>query len=246
MNRVGFVFALLLAMASPALAQPVMALLSSDRVEITSNFTGTDVTVFGALELDRELSGVDLIVLLRGPDVDMTTRRMERVLGLWLNRSAETFEDVPAFYAIHSSRPLGEIADPARLAASRLGFASIVEEPDPSGRRDDFAAALVRLQQRAGLYSENGTAILRPSETIFRTTFELPADVPTGDYAVEIHLFEEGAPIAVTILPLEIAKSGTEQLIFDASRNQSWLYAIALIAIAMFSGWLGNLVFRQD
>jgi uncharacterized protein (TIGR02186 family) len=246
MNRLGIALASLLAMASPALAQPVMALLSSDRVEITSNFTGADLTVFGALEFDRELRGVDLIVLLRGPDIDLTTRRMERVLGLWLNRSAETFEDVPAFYAIHSSRPLADIADPARLAAGGLGFPSIVQEPDLSGRRDDFAAALVRLQQRAGLYSQNGAAILRPSETIFRTTFELPADVPTGNYAVEIHLFEAGAPIAVTTLPLEIAKSGTEQFIFDASKNQSWLYAIAIIAIAMFSGWLGNLVFRQD
>jgi len=104
----------------------------------------------------------------------------------------------------------------------------------------------VRLQQRAGLYRENFAAILRPSETIFRTTFALPADIPIGDYTVEIHLYEAGAPIAVTTLPLEIAKSGTEQFIFDASRNQSWLYAIAIIAIATFSGWLGNLVFRQD
>lgn len=246
MIRAGVSVIFLIGLTSSALAQPVMALLSSDRVEITSNFTGVDVTVFGALEFDRELGDIDLVVVVRGPGVDVTTRRMESVLGLWLNRSSETFADVPAFYAIHSSRPLAEIADPAQLAASGLGFATLVPGSGVAGRPDEFAAALVRIQQRAGFYLADDDAILRPSETIFRTVFSLPADIRSGDYRVEIHLFEAGAPIAVTTLPLQIAKSGTEQFIFDASRSQPWLYALAVIAIAMFSGWVGNLVFRQD
>ena len=106
------ILAVIALVPAAALAQPLVISLSTDRVEIASNFTGTGLTVFGAVdtriaELDN---GSGIIVVLTGPSETVTARRKERILGLWLNRSEETFVDVPAFYALHSSAPLDQIA----------------------------------------------------------------------------------------------------------------------------------------
>ena len=228
-------------------AQSVTALLSAEQVEITSNFTGANLTLFGAIELDQPAGAVDLVVLLRGPQVGLTTRRKEQLLGLWISRASETFEAVPAFYELHSTAPLDTVAEGAVLTELGLGLDTIVPgETAFNERRREFSEALIRLQQADGRYDVAVGTIGRPSETVFQTSFSLPADIPIGAYAVEIFVFSSGRPIATAELPLEITKTGAEQFIYDASRNQPWIYGFALIAIAMLSGWLGGVVYQRD
>jgi uncharacterized protein (TIGR02186 family) len=247
MRRVALAFALLAAISIPAGAQTIVIVLSAEEVAITSNFTGADVTVFGAFEFDRPADDVDLVAVLRGPSQSLTTRRKERLLGMWINRSSETFAGVPAFYALHATAPLDTIAGAADRDDLGLGLDTVVPTSEVTGiERRAFAAALVRLQVADGRYSEAFGVIDRPSDTIFRTTFTLPADVPTGRYVVEVLMFDRGEVVASAVETLEIVKTGAEQIIYEASRQQPWLYAIAVIAIAAGSGWLGGVVFRRD
>lgn len=247
MIRALLALAVLLGTPAVAAAQAVIVVLSADQVTISSNYTGTDLTVFGALELDRPADEADLAVVLRGPRLDVTARRKERVLGLWINRASETFYRLPAFYALHTTAPLETMAEPALLAGLGLGLDTVIPQSvQYNDRREDFAEAIIRLQQNDGRYDEEIGAVARPSDTIFRTTFALPADIPIGSYTVEVLLFEGGEVVASAELPLEISKSGTEQLLYDASRSQSWFYAISVVAIAISAGWLGGIVFRRD
>jgi uncharacterized protein (TIGR02186 family) len=104
----------LVASAVPADADRLIATLSTSAVEITSNFAGTGVTVFGAIERDPgsppSRDDPAIVVAVRGPPQTVITRRKERWLGLWINRSARTMPDAPAFYALHSNRALGQVA----------------------------------------------------------------------------------------------------------------------------------------
>ena len=52
--------------------------------------------------------------------------------------------------------------------------------------------------------------------TLFRTTIPLPAEVPIGNYDVDLKLFADGAMIARTTSAFEIVKVGFEQFRRDA------------------------------
>jgi hypothetical protein len=77
----------LLLIATPATAaEDVVSGLSQDQIEINSSYTGSDIVVFGTIERPAAPSGRDIVVVVRGPDTDITVRRRDRVAGVWINR----------------------------------------------------------------------------------------------------------------------------------------------------------------
>ena len=74
----------------PAAAQ-LEADLSSHLISITSNFTGTELLLFGATD-----GPGDIVVVVQGPRETLTVRRKQRIAGIWLNGRAISFADVPA------------------------------------------------------------------------------------------------------------------------------------------------------
>src|SRR5690606_2347544 len=77
--------------------------ISSHLISVTSDFTGTELLLFGAIELDSEEVGPgtgDVLVTVRGPERKVVVRRKERVAGIWINTESVEFLKVPSFYAI--------------------------------------------------------------------------------------------------------------------------------------------------
>src|SRR5690242_4968038 len=68
--------------------------LSTDRVAITADFSGADLTIFGSVEnadpLVSRQGRYDVIVVLEGPARPVVVRRKDRVLGMWINMDSET------------------------------------------------------------------------------------------------------------------------------------------------------------
>lgn len=110
--------------AAAAQAEDLIVTLSERTVDITSNFTGSSITVFGAVRRDASTvpraSDYDVVVTVTGPSSDRVTRLKERVFGIWINRHAREFNDVPSAYSVLSNRPVNEIAHPSLL--TRLGI----------------------------------------------------------------------------------------------------------------------------
>ncbi|MGO4836000.1 TIGR02186 family protein, partial [Rhizobiaceae sp. 2RAB30] len=77
--------------------------LSTDKVAITADFTGADLTIFGALDnadpLISRQGRYDVIVVLEGPARPVVVRRKDRILGMWINAESETFVNVPVSYS---------------------------------------------------------------------------------------------------------------------------------------------------
>ena len=69
--------------------------LSTDRVSITADFTGADLTIFGALDnadpLVSRQGRYDVIVVLEGPPRPVVVRRKDRILGMWINVESDDF-----------------------------------------------------------------------------------------------------------------------------------------------------------
>ena len=68
----------LMASAAPASAERLVTSLSNYRVSIASNFTGTDLVLFGTIDRDATTvprrGGYDVVVTVRGPRQSMVTR----------------------------------------------------------------------------------------------------------------------------------------------------------------------------
>ena len=94
-------------------------------------------------------------------------------------------------------------------------------------RDDPFRVAFVRLQSQHGLYRKSPTAVTFLTPTVFRAAIPLPADVPTGNYAIDVKLFADGALVARTNSALEVTKAGFEQYVADAARDHGLLYGLA-------------------
>ncbi|MGB3500441.1 MAG: TIGR02186 family protein [Mesorhizobium sp.] len=228
--------------------------LSTDRVTITSDFSGADLTIFGAVDnADPQITrqgGYDIIVVLEGPARPVTVWRRARVLGVWVNAQSETFVDVPLSYSVATTRFFQDITDPASYKQLSLGAQNIYMRPEDAKRNPatvaEFTAALRDRKLATGLYVERIGGVQFLSQTLFRATLNLPADVPVGTHRARAFLFRGGQFVDETSSNLVIVKAGFEQSVYDAAHQNSMLYGFFAVALAMLTGWLGRILFRRD
>jgi uncharacterized protein (TIGR02186 family) len=237
---------LLLALSSPARAvsDVLVVDLSQETVAITTGFAGTDVLLFGAIE-----GKGDVVVIVRGPDRPVVVRRKSRVLGVWVNTAQMTFDRVPSFYAIASSRPLAEIAQETVLAREQMGLDHLRLDLPRAKASENVAAAwragLIRNHESVGLYQAEVRPITVQFDRLFRAELTLPANVSTGKYQVQVYLLRDGRVVSARSRGLEVERIGTEALIYDFAYQSAPLYGLIAILVALMAGWAAHLVFRK-
>lgn len=242
---------LLVSLAVPAgAAEDLVSGLSTDLIQIRSDFTGTDIVVFGAVEAANQAPGgenPDIVVAIRGPETPITVRKKDRVLGLWINRDQVTLTGMPGYYYVGSTRPLDMIADKATLQRFQLGSANLEAQGKgnvPADQLATFQAAAVHLLKNEQLYWDT-TDIQFLSRTLFRVRIPVPAIVPPGQYRAEVYLFRNGAVVSAQSSPLFIDKTGLERDVYNFAYDASLIYGIAAVFMAVFLGWLAFALFRQ-
>lgn len=228
--------------------------LSTNRVTITSDFSGADLTIFGAVDnADPQISrqgGYDVIVVLEGPAQPLVIWRRSRILGVWVNAQSESFVNVPLSYSVATTRAPQDITNPDSYRRLSLGTAYVYLEPlDRTGNPQtitEFTAALRDRKLANGLYSENVGGVQFLSQTLFRASVNLPPNVPVGTHKARAFLFRNGEFIKETSSNLAIVKAGFEQTVFRVAQDYSLLYGIFAVVLAMLTGWMGRLIFRKD
>lgn len=247
--------ALMILIAAPVFAERVVMAVSSENVAINSNFSGTDITVFGSIERDRgsvsRPGAYDVVVVVKGPPVDVVTRKKERIFGVWINRNSRTFLSIPSFYALAANRPPDDIAQSQALQANQIGLENIIfpvatDAIEAPGNSTEFALAYRRLKASDDLFSVNNDGVEFLTETLFKSTIRIPARVSVGTYRIEVFVFNQGALLAHDEQSLWISKAGLEQLVYDFSRENGMLFGIVAVLLAIFVGWFGGVVFRRE
>ena len=87
---------------------------------------------------------------------------------------------------------------------------------------------MIRNQQRSGLFSVAPGAVSFLGDTLFRTRIVFPANVPPGDYQVQVLQFEDGEVTGAQTSTLEISKMGIEADLYDFSLARPALYGCVL------------------
>lgn len=240
----------LLAASLPSLgrAESLISTLSDNDVQITSNFTGEQIVVFGAVRgVPEGEPEYEVAVVVQGPDQDIVVRRKERVLGVWANRNARGFERVPSFYVMHLSPNFGASVTPAQLREYRLGVNSLpfVQESEVETTARAFAEAVVDLRAQRALFLERRDEVEFLAANVFRTTFFLPSDIPTGEYRVSVYLFRDDMFLAGQTQTLTIEKGGFSERVARTAEAQPLLYGLICVGLAVLTGWLAGVIFRR-
>ena len=238
--------AALLLIAVPARAEDLVSGISQDTIQITSNYTGTDIVVFGAIEQAQNAQGRNIVVVVRGPDEQMTVRRRDRIAGVWVNNDAAQFEGLPAYYYLASTEPIGRIAPPQALARYGIGLQALT--PSAIGSHHDpepFRQAAIRYHRRVGLYAESPGSIDFLSETLFRTRVPVPAGVTRGQYNVEVYLFRDGEVVSAQSTPLFVDATGLERRLFNLAHDAPFFYGLACVFMSVLLGWISSVLFQR-
>jgi uncharacterized protein (TIGR02186 family) len=67
-----------------------------------------------------------------------------------------------------------------------------------------------------------------------------------GYYSVSVFLFADGALLARADESFHIYKTGFEQYLSVFAREKSFVYGFLCAVLAIFTGWLGGVIFRRD
>ena len=228
--------------------------ISTSEIAITSDFSGADLTVFGALtntdQLLLAIGQYDVVVTLEGPRDWTTVRRKERLFGIWVNRTSLTFEQMPISYSLASTRPVEEIAEDDLLTSLGIGIDHLALTPtgfiSNSANLSEFREAFRRLKQNGGLYQRDTGGVRFVSSSLFQATLRLPANIPNGVHTVHAYLFKSGEFIGQRELPLRVIKTGLEEAITEAAHQQPLAYGTFAVLLALITGWAASLIFRKD
>ena len=239
-----------------ARAERIISALSAEKVEIKSNFTGTDMVVFGSIERDAATvsrgAGYDMAIIMKGPPAHIVTRKKDRIFGIWINRDARSFQSLPTFYVLHSNKPTADLASQKPLSKKQIGMANISFSPvagstmQQQKSNKEYIEAYRRLKSNDNLFQVDNSSIDFLTTNLFKSTFHIPAKVPVGQYTIEFYLFNQGSLLAETKNTFRVSKAGFEQIVYDYSRNQSVAFGMIAVLLALFIGWFGGVIFRRD
>ncbi|SMC56660.1 conserved hypothetical protein [Novosphingobium sp. B1] len=223
--------------------------ISQHEVQVRQGFTGADLLLFGAIlspEGTRAAQDYDIVVVLEGPVRSIVLREKQKIAGVWLNADSLEFRSVPSYFAVASSRPIARIVDDKTAAIYELGLKWLqlspigVIEPREQQR---FAAGLVDLMRRQGLYREEEGGVKISGQVLYQAKISLPSSVQTGTYTAETFAIRQGKVVASAITRIDVRKEGFERFVAVAADRNGWLYGLFAVLVSVGMGWLAGRLF---
>lgn len=248
---------LLLALGVPVQAQEpenptgetIVAGLSQNLVSITTDFTGSEILIYGAVKRQQPIpdgAPLEVVVTVQGPSGPLTVRRKERRFGIWMNTEAVSISRAPSFYAIASSVPLSEALSETENLRHVVTIPRAIRAVGIAAEAEDapvFLDALIRLREEQKDYTlaENSVELLE--STLFRADVELPANLTEGEYKVRLFITRDGAVIDVHEALITVNKDGLERWIFNLAHQQPLIYGLLSLVLAIAAGWGASAAF---
>lgn len=232
--------------ALPSLANETITIdLASDHVNISTGFTGADVSVFGI----KRGQG-DVVVTLEGPRKDNVVRRKDRVLGAWVNREWINFDNVLTYYDYAMNVPEDKkFMAKAQRKDNTIGQAGLVYSPKSRVRDEEvvksFQEALIRNKQAQKLYPEKPQSIVFLSDGFFRADFHLPSNVPRGEYKIRALLVSGGDVVSEVSHTMTVGQVGFSAGVNKFADKNGFNYGFLCVLFALFVGWFSNVLVQR-
>ena len=242
--------AVLMLLALPAGAEEIVAGLSQTEVSITSNFTGSEIIVYGAVKRDApapKTPPLEVIVTVEGPSGPLNLRRKTRQLGIWINTDFVRIDSAPSFYAVATTAPLKDILSDTENLRHQITIPRAIRAIGISEQAEnspDFISALLRIRADEGRYRLDEGSVDLTDATLFRADVVLPANLIEGEYRVRMFLTRGGRVIDAQDQVIDVQKQGLERFVNRLSKSQPLIYGLMSLAMAVAAGWGASTLFR--
>jgi uncharacterized protein (TIGR02186 family) len=227
---------------------------SQNHFYIEPSYDGTSITLFGSVDSDRlKDERFDVAITIHGPTMPVTVWKKARRAGLWINAESLTFDGVPNYYAVLSTKPLEDIASFEVRKGHELGIA-VLQFPVTAGPKSEapanppqeFRDALIKLKRTSGLFVEdNQAAIEFLGARLFRAKVFLPAAAGPGLYRAHFFVLQKGSVVGEASAHIRLNKVGIEAGLSSAAIDHPWLYGVLAVILATAVGGGASLVFRR-
>ena len=223
----------------------IVADLSQENVEISTDFQGAKILLFGAYDGKK---GDDIIVIVTGPKGLVTVQKKEKIVGVWVNTRKVNYINTPKYLSISSNRKIDEILNKKTQKISEIGLNNLKIRIQPGIKvknEKKWRQALTRNMLKTNLWSINENSVSLNKDSLFRSYLELPSNVITGQFEVKILHYRDSKLVSQQINSINVSKSGISAGIYDIAQNYSTLYGIFAVLLAVLVGWGSNLIFRK-
>ena len=253
MSRLALLLACLLVLVAPARAERLVSQVSNETIEITSSFSGERMSFFGTIIPDAgsEQKYVEgpfhVVVVVLGPTQNRVARQKTNVLGVWLNTDQVEFDNFPSYFHVLSSGRLTDITDVTTLTTNLI----LPESHTLAANSADwwkgaiFGRELVRLMTEEGLFGVQENAVNFPADNFYSARLTLPSNAPPGPYVALTYVFKNGQVIARKSEGFAVRKIGFERFLALSAVQQPLFYGLVCVVLALFTGWLGGVLFRR-
>jgi len=236
-----------------ARAERLVSQLSNDNIEVTSSFDGERMTFFGSIAPDagseqKYVTGpFHVVVVVLGPTQNRVAREKTHNFGIWLNTDQVEFDNFPSYLHVLSSSRLADIADAETLTANGIlpeAYTATTSQAGP-WKTAIFSRELLRLMGEDGLFGIQENSVNFLSENFYSARLTLPSNAPPGPYIALTYVFKNGEVIARKSEGFSVRKIGFERFIALSAVQQPLLYGLVCVILALFTGWLGGVIFRR-
>ena len=240
---------ILLVFALPARAEQVVLGLSKEIVQISTDFDGSDILIFGAIKRETpiEADPLQVIVTVAGPQQPVTVWRQARRFGIWVNAHAVEVDAAPSFYAIATSAPWAQVISETEDLRHKVSIPRAIRSvgaPMDVPDAQSFTEAVIRIRTGEGTYQLLENTVTVREQTLFDTAISMPANLTEGSYPTRIFLTRGGSVISTYETEIEVRKVGLERWLYVLSRQQPFVYGLMSLFIAIAAGWGASTAFR--
>lgn len=240
MKKIIFCTFLFFIAAAPTLASPVISGISNNEVNIDTKFQGAKILLFGA-----KGDAGNIVIAVRGPKKNFFVTKKEKLLGIWYNGERVKFKESYSFYSLFSTfndqETMDELLSDLELGKNNLKFhtsGEIAEE-----KKSEFQIQLIDQLEKSKLYATTANKVDFLDETLFKVMLNFPKNIARGVYTVEIYLINDGTLLSFQSIPIYVNQVGFSARILDFAYQESFLYGLIVVFLALVVGWLTNYLF---
>ena len=146
---------------------------------------------------------------------------------------------------------MSEITETDELKKQKIGIHNVITTASLSSKDENietfksFKDALVRGQKTNGLYLDMPLKIDVVSKRLFKTNLHFTNNMTTGIYTVKVFSFQKKRLVSMVSKTISVEKIGIGAEVFKFAKEQSALYGLLAILIAVLSGWVASVIFRK-
>ncbi len=243
MRKLLSIIAITLTILAPqTFASPIISGISTNEINIDHKFLGAQILLFGA-----KGDAGNIIITVRGPKRNFLVTKKEKLLGIWYNGDRVKFKEAYTFYSLFSTfsdqEPLNSELSEMELGNDNLEFStSAGVSPE---KKNEFKIHLISQLEKNHLYTSGANKIDFLDETLFKVMLDFPKNISRGTYTVEIYLIHEGNLLSFQSIPIYVNQVGLSAKILDFAHEESFIYGLIAVAIALIAGWTANYLFAR-